>query len=357
MNNEAKMTIWKNYQKEIADDHYFYLRSCVRQTFFPGAETTFLRIMKEELGKDIYEDPAHTTCSGIGYHGDIVPFETSMTIAARQFALMTENGYENVLPSCITSFGLYSEVLDTWHHHPEILVRVRQNLKKATGREFEIPKNMAHASDIIYKFRNEIAVRAKHKLINTITGQPLRAVEHIGCHYSKMFPQQGVGGAEYPYVLVGMIESWGGEVIDYPERRHCCGFGFRQYLVKANRGFSVACSKKKFESMEPYKPDLILTNCPGCPMFLDRWQYAISELEGKTYGQDGLGIPVLTYEELAGLVLGYDPWDIGLQLHQVAMEPLLDKMGIVYDPKKKYLGPNGKFMGKPLMPEMLKSYC
>ncbi len=24
------------------------------------------------------------------------------------------------------------------------------------------------------------------------------------------------------------------------------------------------------------------------------------------------GIPVLTYEELAGLLLGYDPWDIGL---------------------------------------------
>jgi hypothetical protein len=37
-----------------------------------------------------------------------------------------------------------------------------------------------------------------------------------------------------------MIESWGGEVIDYPERRHCCGFGFRQYLVQANRGYSVA---------------------------------------------------------------------------------------------------------------------
>jgi len=34
------------------------------------------------------------------------------------------------------------------------------------------------------------------------------------------------------------------------ERRHCCGFGFRQYLVQANRGYSVACSKEKFESMK-----------------------------------------------------------------------------------------------------------
>jgi heterodisulfide reductase subunit B len=313
--------------------------------------------MKEELNKDIFEEPSHTTCTGIGFHGDIVPFETTMTVVARQFALMTEHGYKNLVPSCITSFGIYTEVLDAWSHYPDLLEKARLNLKKATGREFEIPKNLAHASDIFYKFRNELAAIAKYKLINANTGQPLKVVEHIGCHYAKMFPSKGVGGAEYPYVLSGMVESWGGEVIDYPERRHCCGFGFRQYLVQANRGFSIACSKKKFESMEPYKPDMIITNCPGCPMFLDKWQYAIAELEGKTYGQDGMGIPVFTFEEVAGLVLGYDPWDIGLQVHQVATEPLLDKMGIGYDPRKKYLGANGKFIGKPEMPDVLKTCC
>ncbi len=68
----------------------------------------------------------------------------------------------------------------------------------------------------------------------------------------------------------------------------------------ANRGFSVANSKKKFESMQPYEPDFIVANCPGCAMFLDKWQYTISEMEGTTYGKDGYGIPVLTYEEMAG---------------------------------------------------------
>ena len=34
-------------------------------------------------------------------------------------------------------------------------------------------------------------------------------------------------------------------------------------------------------------------------------------------------------------------------LHQVDVEPLLDKMGIAYDPAAKYLGRNGKFIGKP----------
>jgi heterodisulfide reductase subunit B len=89
-------------------------------------------------------------------------------------------------------------------------------------------------------------------------------------------------------------------------------------------------------------------------MFMDKWQFTIAEMEGITYGKEGTGIPVLTYEELAGLVLGYDPWDLGLQMHQVQVEPLLDKMGIDYDPSKKYLSKEGKNIGKPQVLELLK---
>ena len=120
MNLEGKQQIWKDYQKEIADDHYFYARSCIRQTFFPGSEWAYLDIMKNKLAKDVIDDPRHTTCTGIGYHSDIVPAETIMTVVARHFALMTEAGYENMTPSCITSFGIYTEILETWHHHPEV---------------------------------------------------------------------------------------------------------------------------------------------------------------------------------------------------------------------------------------------
>ena len=99
---------------------------------------------------------------------------------------------------------------------------------------------------------------------------------------------------------------------------------------------------------------MIITNCPGCPYFLDRWQYVIAEMEGKTYGGEGQGIPALTYEEVAGLVLGYNPWDLGLQVHQVAVEPLLDKIGIEYDPEAKYKGPNGEDLGKQEMPMTIR---
>ncbi len=350
-----KNNIWQVYQKEIADDHYYLARSCIRQNIFPAAEDLFMKILRDVLGKEIFDDERQTSCTGIAYHSGLLPMETTMTVVARQFALMQEAGYENFVVSCVTSFGIYAEMLETWKHYPDILQKTRETLKRATGCEFTIPKNIVHASDIIYKFRKEIAEKSKFRLVNAKTGEPLKVVDHIGCHYAKIFPEHGIGGAEYPYVLAGLTDEWGGEQVDYPERRHCCGFGFRQYLLKSNRGYSVTNSRIKFESMKPYKPDLIIANCPGCTFFLDRWQYVIAEQEGKTYGEDGYGIPVLTYEEIAGLLLGYDPWDIGLQVHQVAVEPLLDKLGISYDPSSKYKGAGGENLGVPEKPSVLKS--
>ena len=345
---------WSAYQKEIADDRYYFARSCIRQNIFPAAENLYMDILKNVLGRDVFDDIKQTSCTGIAYHSGLIPMETIMTVVARQFSLMNDAGYENFIVSCVTSFGIYVEILETWKHFPETFQKTRESLKKATGRTFEIPKNLVHASDVIYRFRKEISEKIKYKLINVNTGEPLKVVDHIGCHYAKIFPEHGIGGAEYPYVLAGLTDEWGGAQVDYPERRHCCGFGFRQYLLKSNRGYSVTNSKKKFDSMLPYKPDLIIANCPGCTFFLDRWQYVIAEQEGKTYGENGFGIPVLTYEEIAGLLLGYDPWDIGLQTHQVSVEPLLEKLGIKYDPGKKYEGFKGEEIGNPEKPLTLR---
>ena len=125
-----------------------------------------------------------------------------MTVVARHFALMTEAGFENMTPSCITSFGIYTEILHTWETHPEWEEKTREFLWKATKREFQKPKNLAHTSDVIYKFRNEIAAQKKYSLVDIHTGRPLQVVDHIGCHYAKMFPSKGIGGA-IPCCIVG----------------------------------------------------------------------------------------------------------------------------------------------------------
>ena len=66
MNLEGKQQIWKDYQKEIANDRYYYDRSCIRQTFFPGSEWAYLDILGNKFEKTIFNDPNQTTCIGNG---------------------------------------------------------------------------------------------------------------------------------------------------------------------------------------------------------------------------------------------------------------------------------------------------
>ena len=95
----------------------------------------------------------------------------------------------------------------------------------------------------------------------------------------------------------------------------------------------MACVRKKLESMAPFEPDLMLTNCPGCNQVLDRGQWAVNETIGAAFQ-----IPVLSYAELAGLLLGWDPYDVvGIQGHTVPLEPLLERIGIPRSPRPAYL--------------------
>jgi len=147
-----KNEIWAEHQKEIAEDHYYFARSCIRQNIFPAAENLYMNILRNDVGKDIYDDIKQTTCTGIAYHSGLIPMETIMTVVARQFSLMNEAGYENFVVSCVTSFGIYVEMLETWKHFPETGKQTREALKRATGRTFEIPKNLVHASDVMAEF-------------------------------------------------------------------------------------------------------------------------------------------------------------------------------------------------------------
>ena len=67
-----------------------------------------------------------------------------------------------------------------------------------------------------------------------------------------------------------------------------------------------------------------------------------------------LSVLALNDGEKTCLLLGYDPWTLGLQLHQVQCERLMDKIGIAYNPSEKYRGISGRIHPSPQKPEFLK---
>ena len=329
--------ISSRYQKPIPEDGYYLTASCILGVFAPQTEPLIARIY-DLLGRRwTMAGPtpasANTCCSGITTHGDVSTIESTLLVVARLWSVAAEAGFENVTTACVTSFAIHTECLELFESEPGLKEKVDRLLFEACGRRLVIPKHIVHCSDIVYLYRAELAQHMKHRLVDRETGRPLRVVDHVGCHYNKVFPEKSVGGAEYCDELTAPIREWGGAEVDYPERRHCCGMGFRQCMIRPNRSFTMACARKKLESMAPYEPDLMLTNCPGCNMVLDREQWAVNELTGADFG-----IPVLSYAELAGLLLGWDPYDaVGIQGHTVPVEPLLDRIGIPPSPRPEFL--------------------
>ncbi|MBN2078993.1 MAG: heterodisulfide reductase subunit B [Spirochaetes bacterium] len=327
--------IWEDHIKEIPDNNYYLSLSCILGAMYPASEAMVPKVY-DMLGINWNMNPGPssgwTCCTGIGFHGDILPIETTLSTVARLWSIAQEMGLDAVTMTCVTSFGIHCECKELLLHEAGLKKKIDKILYNACGRKFEIPDHVLHVSDIYYHFRDRLAAdHMKYRLVDRATGRPLRVVDHVGCHYSKLFPEKySTGGSEYCRVLSDMVNSWGGESTDYPERRHCCGMGFRQCMITPNRGGTMASSLKKFRSMAPFQPDMVITNCPGCQTFMDKMQFAICEITGEEYN-----IPVLTYQETAGLLLGWDPYEtVGVQFHTVPVEPLLDRIGIPYNEKK-----------------------
>ncbi len=333
----AANVITRRHVKPIPDDGYYLTASCILGTFAPNVEPLVARIY-DLLGRRWAmggTGPAslNTCCSGIATNGNVFTVESSLLVVARLWSVCAEAGLENITTACVTSFAIHNEILELIHKEPGLAEKVDKALYDACGRRLIIPSHIVHCCDVFYRYRAELARLMRYQLVDEATGQPLKVVDHVGCHYNKIFPSKSVGGTEYCDVLTAMIREWGGDEVDYPERRHCCGMGFRQCMIRPNRSFTVACARKKFESMAPFAPDLIITNCPGCGLVLDREQWAVNELTGANFQ-----IPVLNYAQLVGLLLGWDPYEVvGIQGHTVPVEPLLERMGIPQSSRPAYL--------------------
>jgi heterodisulfide reductase subunit B len=244
--------------KPIPRDGYYLPASCVLGVFSPAVEPLIVRLY-DLLGRRWAMGGAmpasqNTCCSGIATHGNIFTIESSLLLVARLWSVSAEAGCDNITTACVTSFAIHNEVLGLLQKEPGLVGKVDRALFDACGRRLVVPNDIVHCSDIIYLYRAELARAMRHRLVDAATGRPLRVVDHVGCHYNKIFPQKSVGGTEYCDVLTAMIREWGGAEVDYPERRHCCGMGFRQCMIRPNRSFTVACARKKFESMAPFAP-------------------------------------------------------------------------------------------------------
>ena len=85
---------------------------------------------------------------------------------------------------------------------------------------------------------------------------------------------------------------------------------------------SVDIAKEKLDNMIEAGVDCILNVCSFCHL-----QYEASQVQlNKELGEKKYQIPVIYYTQLLGLAMGLEPSELGLGVHMIDTQPLLDKI-------------------------------
>ena len=135
----------------------------------------------------------------------------------------------------------------------------------------------------------------------------LRAGPFYGCYVVR--PKERLGYEENPdrdLYLEQVIETLGGEVVDYDGARKCCGFP----VITMNRETSLRQAGAHLGDGLDAGADCLVTPCPLCHLNLDMQQPEAAKVVNRD-----LGLAVLHLPQLVGLALGFEPKQLGMSRH------------------------------------------
>lgn len=173
-------------------------------------------------------------------------------------------------------------------------------------KELKVMTKCSHIAELLWSNRRELAEKAKVKL------DKLKVAVHVGCHY--LFYPYGdiIKGEEGENILEDIALAFNANVVDYEERRTCCG----GTIVKWFRDVTFSISRRKLESIMESEADVILTMCPYCLRTFIRAQRRLKKLK-----EIERMVPTLHVSQFVAIALGLDTLKVaGLHLQMSAQE-------------------------------------
>ena len=289
-----------------------YWPGCVSRGFTPELHGSMAKVA-ERLGIELVElDRAN--CCGAGVIAEHNP-ELADTLNARTFAMAQKTGHMmmNICSTCQGSQSECQERLDAdagyRDHINEVLA--------AEGLRYEpgvTNKNFLWLLIEDYGL-DQLVTHIKRPLAG------LRVGPFYGCYVLR--PTTRLGYQEHPerdLYLEWLIESLGGEVVEYGGSRKCCGFP----VITMNRETSLKQAGRHIGDAIDEGADALVTPCPLCHLNLDLQQPDASTVVGRD-----LGLPVLHLPQLIGLALGFEPKELGMSKHVVRTSSIERKLSAV----------------------------
>lgn len=291
-------------------DKMFLFRPCVGTNKYPGLITAALA-MFEKLDIELVTSDDQTCCGGFLTFTNVAQPTSTMPAVARNLAVAEELGLDT-LTLCNGCHTFLTEFSHFMNDRPPVK-KVVNVILSMIGREYKGSQDVYHGIEVIYKLKDRIRERIERPL------KGLRFSTHYGCHYLNGFKKTAVDDAHMPTVLEEIIDIVGGEVVEYPENRSCCGTGLTQIILNKEE-LSLPHTKVKLDSLNEHKPDAVVVVCPYCLSQLDRMQHKFNYRKIGTYQ-----VPVIHLVQLVALALGADPEKLGFDAHAISFRRFLEK--------------------------------
>ena len=198
---------------------------------------------------------------------------------------------------------------------PEYLASINEDLKEE-GLEY---KGTADPKHLLWIIAEDLGIDfLESKLVKKLDG--VKLAPFYGCYIVR--PSKALGFEENPgrkQALEEIIETVGGEVVDFPGKTLCCGFP----ILTINPENSVNMVANHTIDAKDRGADAMVTPCPLCHLNLDGYQPNAASARKRE-----IDLPIIHLPQLLGLALGISPEKMRLNKHIVSTKKLLSELVI-----------------------------
>jgi heterodisulfide reductase subunit B len=238
--------------------------------------------------------------------------KTSARILAAYNLALAEKNNLDLCALCSSCTSALTEASHQLSEHEDQRAEVNQSLGRV-GLKYEGRVKVRHFARILYE---EVGLdELKKHLTKRLEG--LRVASHYGCHYIKPSEiYENFDQVEDPRTLDQMIALTGATVVDYSNKKRCCGGP----VLAVDEKTSLAVAKEKLDDILEAGADIINLVCPFCSVMYDSNQKGIETQFNVTYN-----LPVLYLTQILGLAMGLDRKELGLNMNVVKTKEALAK--------------------------------
>ncbi len=287
---------------------YVFFWGCTIPARFAFQEKA-ARLVAERMEIDIVDLDGFTCCPEkelVKSMGD----DLWLITAARNLALAEKTGLPLVTP-CNGCYGTLKGAKAELHKSPKLMAMVNKELA-AIGMKYEGKVKVLHMLELFH----DVISPAK---IATYVKKPLKGMKigvHYGCHMMRPAKVLNFDDPIQPVKFDALVNAIGAKSMNYTTKMLCCGGGLSN-VGNVSEGQDLL--RRKLQELKSLEADAITTVCPSCYSQYDTQQFMLAR-SGEKYN-----LPVISYQELLALAMGFSPAEIGIDMHKIDTAAFVQK--------------------------------